>query len=214
MARTLHLSITGIFFKLFQSLGVLIWKVNCNSSQDTPNIVLSKVSLFISVAIFTIIIYCMGKQLLRPVPFFETLYTTNIAVFIRVFMRLVTYAKLPAIFLSIWMKRTQIKIIYEKFLQVKDILKEINVTMSQEFIGAKVIYLILGWLSLGITVPVCFNFIGLKNPWPNISMVALFAILFPHIYGFISLMHFTILHAMVSKRLHQLSDVLISVGRN
>lgn len=105
----------------------------------------------------------------------------------------------------------KIKNIYEKLLKVRGILKEFSETMSKDFIGADVIYMILGWLLLAILVLVSFKLVGVMNPWPSLSIMTLIAVVGPIIYGGFSLIHFSILHGILSKRLHQLCEIAKSV---
>lgn len=213
MLRNLHLKIARIIFKFLQSVGLLIWKINF-VSDNSPRIILSKYSLFIGVTSFIIIFTCMGAQLMTPIPLYETLYNTNISVFIRIILRFVTYSKMLVILIPIWVFPTKIKSIYEKLLKVKDILMEINTTISHEFIGRRTTYALSVGFGVIISLPFTFKFCGITNPWKSFDVVSFLATICPHLYGLVSLAHFTILYGMVSKRLRQVDEMLIKVDES
>lgn len=209
MFRRLHLSIAKAILKLLQSLGLLIWKVNF-SDESVSKMALARPSVAIGVIIFTIIILFMGKQLMLPIPTFETIYTTDVAVLTRIMMRIVAYAKVPCVFLPIWMMSNKIKGIYKKLLRIRVILKDINEEVGQEFIGARITWFLFGCLSFVFMLMIPLMFL---KAWANVGIVTFVAVLYPHFYGLFSLVHFAILHGMISKRLCQVTDVLSKVAR-
>lgn len=213
MLRNLHLKIARIIFKLLQYVGLLIWKINF-VSDNSPRIVLSKPSLFIGVTFFTIIFISMGAQLMTPIPLYETLYNTNISVFIRIILRFVTYSKILVVLIPLWVFPTKIKRVYEKLLKVKDILKEINITISHEFIGRRVTYALSVWIGALLFLPLTFNFWGTTKIWNSFTIVSFLSVICPHLYGLVWIVHFTILYGMVSKRLRQVAEMLIKVDES
>lgn len=210
----MHLNAINTLLQAFQRVGLSLWKVSLTSSTPKPS-KFSFFSLIFSIVITISVIYYTIEQCSKKLTGFDTLSDSFISTITRIIHRLAEYSYIIVIYIPVWVYWRDMQGIYDNFISIKRILKELNARISTVLLvnRAAIVITIAILIEIFLTFDRLFfgaKLVSSKSTEKSVGITwgTLFTYVIPPILKNMCILQLLVLTSLTSTRLFQLKKLL------